>query len=261
MLVPAGKSARQASPCWTRWWVGTERNEHLKLPMASQNFQSRSGVPVNEPSIKRGRKRGPNSRDKDSDSENETRQMAQGASLDAWPRFLVVEGADPDRPLSKLSPFAIAKFFEGVSSGIGEVRRLRGGSFLVKCDTKRASDNLLKRDGQVCIDRPINVSVHRSLNSSKGVIRCRELEGMSETDIRSGLGEQGVTDVHRVTVRKGNDKMPTNTFFLTFCTQKLPEFVKVGYLRVPVKMFVPSPLRCFKCHRYGHGAQRCQAEE
>ena len=197
----------------------------------------------------------------DSDSEGEALEAAQRAVPDAWSRFIVVEGADPSRPLSKLSPFAVNKFFEGVSSQITDIKLLRNGSFLVKCTSQKASKLLLARNGSNCVDRPVKISPHKSLNSCKGVIRCRELEGMSEAEIRSGMEDQGVIAVHRVTVRKGSDRVPTNTLFLTFCLPRLPESVRVGYLRVPVKQFVPSPMRCFKCHRYGHGAQQCKGDK
>ena len=50
----------------------------------------------------------------------------------------------------------------------------------VKCNSKRQSELLLKRDGSVFIDRPVKVEIHRNLNSCKGVIRCRDLNQLSE---------------------------------------------------------------------------------
>ena len=199
----------------------------------------------------------------DSDSESEDRGATRRAVPNAWPRFLVVEGVDPDRPLSKLSPFAIAKFFEEVSSAFSKanIRRLRNGAFLVKCPTERSSDLLMARSGKEMVGRPIRVSVHKALNSCKGVIRCKDFEGMTEAQIRSDMRDQGVIGVHRVTVRKGGDRVPTNTYFLTFSLHQLPEKVKVGWYYTPVKLFIPSPMRCFKCHKFGHGIQQCKAEQ
>ena len=39
---------------------------------------------------------------------------------------------------------------------------------------------------------------------------------MSETEIRDELKTQGVVEVHRVTVKKEGNAIPTNTLFLTF---------------------------------------------
>ena len=58
--------------------------------------------------------------------------------------------------------------------------------------------------------------MHKTLNSSRGVIRCRELSDLSEVEIRDELKTQDVVEVHRVTVKKEGRVIPTNTLFLTF---------------------------------------------
>ena len=109
-----------------------------------------------------------------------------------------------------------------------------------------------------CIDRAVQFSVHKTPNSSRGVIRCRELIDMTEIDIRDELKDQGVVGVRRVTVKKGGESIPTNTLFLTFNRPDLPTAIKVGYLQVKVVMFIPNPLRCFNCNKFGHTSQRCK---
>ena len=61
-----------------------------------------------------------------------------------------------------------------------------------------------------------------------------------------------------VMVKKDTEKVPTNTLFLTFTTPDLPKEITVGYLKVKVAMFVPSPMRCFNCNKSGHTSQRCK---
>ena len=152
---------------------------------------------------------------------------------------------------------AIDKGFQALISGrLRSIKRLRNGTFLVECDTKKQSD-LLK--SQKLVDRPMKVGIHPTLNSSRGVIRCRELASMSETDIRDELSEQGVILVKRIRRNEDGQDKDTNTLFLTFCNANLPKDIRIGYLRVKVDPFVPNPLRCFKCQKYGHGAQRCSS--
>jgi len=58
--------------------------------------------------------------------------------------------------------------------------------------------------------------------------------------------------------RKDDNNEPTNTFILTFATPTPPKFVKAAYLRIPVELFVPNPLRCYQCQRFGHGKDSCK---
>ena len=81
---------------------------------------------------------------------------------------------------------------------------------------------------------------------------------MSETEIRDELKTRGVVEVRRVTVKKEGKVIPTNTLFLTFNRPDIPKEIAVGYLKVKVELFVPNPLRCFNCNKFGHTSQRCR---
>ena len=139
------------------------------------------------------------------------------------------------------------------------IKRLRDGSFLVECGKRAQAQNLLRTNR--FIDRPVKVSIHKTLNSSRGVISCRDLADMSEVEIRDELKDQGVTGVNRVTLKKERKVIPTNTLFLTFGSPDLPKEITVGYLKVKVALFVPNLMRCFKCNKFGHTSQHCKVAE
>ncbi|XP_041357871.1 uncharacterized protein LOC121374825 [Gigantopelta aegis] len=178
-------------------------------------------------------------------------------SLDIWPRFLVIESSN-DGALQKLSPFAVEKVLQGLAGEPKSVKKLKNGSLLVECSTESHSKCLLK--SKMLCNISIKVSVHKSLNSSKGVIRSRDLEGVSEDEICENLSSQGVSFVKRIRVRRNNELVPTNTFIITFDKPLLPESIKAGYLNIPVVPFIPNPLRCFKCQKYGHGQNTCRGK-
>ena len=81
---------------------------------------------------------------------------------------------------------------------------------------------------------------------------------MTEVEIRDELKDQGVVGVNRVTLKKEGKVIPTNTLFLTFGSPELPKEITVGYLKVKVALFVPNPMRCFNCNKFGHTSQRCK---
>ena len=125
----------------------------------------------------------------------------------------------------------------------------------MECARKPQAVGLLKTTQ--FIDRRVRVSIHKTLNSSCGVIRCRELSGMTEEKIKTELQEQGVAEVHRLTVKRDTEKVPTNTLFLTFNTPEMLKEITVDYHKMKVALFVPSPMRCFNCNKFGHTSQRC----
>jgi len=107
----------------------------------------------------------------------------------------------------------------------------------------------------------VTVRAHRTLNTFKGVIKCRDLIDCDKAEILEKLKSQDVSDINTITV-KGNDgsRRNTYTFIVTFRLPTLPKHIKIGYLRVPVAVYVPNPLRCFKCQRFGHGQKVCRTE-
>ena len=101
---------------------------------------------------------------------------------------------------------------------------------------------------------------HTSLNSSKGVIRCPELGNCSEEEILEGTRSQGVTAIKRFKVKRNGELKNTNTFVFTFNTSVLPKTIKVAYFRVNVEVYIPNPLRCHHCQKYGHHEDRCSKD-
>ena len=91
--------------------------------------------------------------DSNSDTDNEL-----FLTKDNLPRFIVVKSASEERPLIKLSPFAVQTGFQAIAGTLKSTERLRDGSFLVECSRKTQAENLLKTVHFV--DRPVHVSVH-----------------------------------------------------------------------------------------------------
>ncbi|GFV77962.1 uncharacterized protein TNCV_1161 [Trichonephila clavipes] len=41
---------------------------------------------------------------------------------------------------------------------------------------------------------------------------------------------------------------------------KLPSTIKAGYLNCKIRPYIPNPLRCFKCQRFGHSQTACRGQ-
>lgn len=49
----------------------------------------------------------------------------------------------------------------------------------------------------------------------------------------------------------------SDSFRMTFSGSALPDYVKVGRVRIPVRLFVPKVMHCTKCKQLGHTADFC----
>ncbi|GFU43458.1 uncharacterized protein TNCV_53571 [Trichonephila clavipes] len=107
---------------------------------------------------------------------------------------------------------------------------------------------------------PLTVSPHKSLNSSRGVISEPDLIFTPETEILEEFSGQGVIQVRRITIKKDAEIIPTKHLILTFNNPKLPTTIKAGYLNCKIRPYIPNPLRCFQCQRFGHSHTACRGQ-
>ena len=106
-------------------------------------------------------------------------------------------------------------------------------------------------------DLKVKISLHGSLNTSKGVIRCQDLGPCTDDEILDNLKSEGVMHVRNIKVRRNGVLKPTHTYVLTFNTPILPKKIKAAYLSVNVEVYIPNPLRCYNCQVFGHHEDNC----
>ena len=175
----------------------------------------------------------------DSDDENNISTVFK--PVDNFARFLVVKSDDTEN-LTSLSPFVIEKQIESTIGTPKSVKKLKNQTLLVETSRKTQTENLLKM--KTFFNLPVTVSEHHTLNSSKGIIRNRDLKGESEENIKEYLKDQGVIAVKRFTIKKGNSTIQTNTLLLTFNRITVPKSLRIFYRFIPVDIYIPNPLRC-----------------
>ncbi|GFU61345.1 uncharacterized protein TNCV_3544731 [Trichonephila clavipes] len=171
-------------------------------------------------------------------------------------RFLIV--SLPNNDMSIKSPFAIQKALIGIGGEPKSVKRLRSGHLLIETTSALQTKSFLL--AKSFLNSPVNVFPHKSLNSCRGVISEPDLLGTSDSEILEGFSDQGVTQVRRITIKKDSTIVPTKHLILTFNSPKLPNTIKAGYLNCKIRPYIPNPLRCFKCQRFGHSQASCRGQ-
>lgn len=184
---------------------------------------------------------------------NKNNEFETNMEDEFWPRYIVISAVD--EPM-RLSPFAILKGIQGIAGTPVDVKRLRTGDIVVQVDRKAHAMNLLKTTSFVNVN--VKCSQHRSLNTSKGILRCHDLADTDDKEILEELRSQGVVELKRFNSKINGEIKKTNTFLLTFNTPDLPQDIRIGYLNCPIRRHIPNPMRCFKCQRYGHTESRCR---
>ena len=108
------------------------------------------------------------------------------------------------------------------NADLDNVEPMKSGSVFIEVETKQQCKNLLKTT-KLLGYLPVKVSPHRTLNSSKFVIKCEELDTM-EDEIKKELQPQGIIAVKRISIRY-------SLYVLTIKGQIIPKRINIGYLK------------------------------
>ncbi|GFS83187.1 uncharacterized protein TNCV_1287641 [Trichonephila clavipes] len=159
---------------------------------------------------------------------------------------------------TNISPFLIEKAITGSIGEVKSIRKMRSGDLFLEVSSSNQATALMKLQKLAHLD--ITVAPHSTLNFSRGVISPADFLNVSTEEIKENMKAQKVCDVRRITIRRDGQVLNTKHLILTFSTPDLPQTVKMAYIRCPVRPYIPNPLRCFQCQRYGHSKNVCRGQ-
>ena len=153
----------------------------------------------------------------------------------------------------------IGRWLHGVCGDVVGFKRLRTSQLLVEVTREAQSKQLLESTSLVMT--PIKVEPHKTLNKSRGVVRCRDLNYSTDEEILAELARFGVVEAKRMSFMKNGSRTLTSTYIMTFNTPKPPKEIRGCYCSMKVEAYVNNPMRCYKCQGYGHRSDYCKAKE
>jgi hypothetical protein len=169
------------------------------------------------------------------------------------PKFLTLRLKNTEKTMKDISPFYVKQGLDLNRGKIKNASGLRNGTLFVETFTENQSNALLK--ASLLGSYPIQVERHVTLNSSWGDFSTNALDGLSDEVVQSFLPDQSVSRANRLTGKRDDKPFPLRTIFLTFEVPDLPSHVYLGYERVPVRAYIPNPIRCFSCQKFGQTQQ------
>lgn len=177
------------------------------------------------------------------------------------PKFVVIKRNEDDETATMkfVNPFLIQKAIEIHAGTVKSIQRVRDGTILLETVSKTQAEKLyaMKTLGP---NFKVNVFEHPRLNTSRGVVSCFDFSFLTDDEILEGLQSQHVVAIKRITRRIPGKPEPVNSqsAILTFNLPQLPEKVHLAFQSANVRPYIPHPLRCFKCQKYGHGSFTCK---
>ncbi|GBN18756.1 hypothetical protein AVEN_69952-1 [Araneus ventricosus] len=183
--------------------------------------------------------------------------VSKSSAATNFPTFFLIKRISTcNETFHSVSPFLVERAITGSIGDVKSTKKLRSGDLLVEVQSRKQSEQIVKL--KTFSNILVTVSPHATLNSSKGVITCGELLNVPTEEILKELQGQGVSHVRRISIRRDGQLLNTKHLILTFDSAKLPENIKAGYMRLSVRTYIPNPLRCFKCQRFGHSKTSCR---
>ena len=152
----------------------------------------------------------------------------------------------------------------GILGGQEKVEKaslLGDGCLLLKTKTQKQTEKLLK--ATFFGDEECEVVRDSRLNQSRGTIHAYDMIDLSESEVVGWLKEFGVNSAKRFTRKKDGVTENTPMILLTFDRPTCPDKLTLDCVNVTyhVHPYVPNPLMCFGCGRYGHTEVRCTREK
>lgn len=182
------------------------------------------------------------------------------------PCFLLMSraGVHADKGFTNVSPFLIQKSIDTVGGKIVSCKRLKSGQLLIECVNGKQADRIIKMMS-LSHEIFVNIEEHRSLNMSKGIFYTNELRELGDDEVKSEMIKlnPNIVEIKRLKKRDPETKKLTNVdsglYIVTFNVRHAPDTVVVGYFITEVNTYIPNPLRCYNCFRFGHISEKCSS--
>lgn len=184
-----------------------------------------------------------------------------GFAVYEFAEFYIMKREDQGVDLSNISPFYIEAAINNQAGNGAVVKRLKDGTLLIRAKSEAQAQRLMAIKKLGNNDYNVSVKEHGSLNETQGIIYCRDSIFLTEKEIEDGLNAQNqkVSKVYKMKKMQNKVLVDSGLCIITFKSTNLPEYIKFGFLQINVDTYIPNPMKCKSCFRFGHTKKKCSA--
>ncbi|CAJ1066432.1 uncharacterized protein LOC113119923 [Xyrichtys novacula] len=151
---------------------------------------------------------------------------------------------------------------KAINKQVGDVksaRVLHNGALLIFCRDSAQLGRAIRVD-KIEGKKVVVTLARKGGGITRGVIFGVPLSVSIDQIIENVKGAK-VREAKRLKTTCEGEKCDSLSVLVTFDEERLPERVHIGYMSYGVRLYVPRPLRCFKCQKYGHVAAVCKGRQ
>lgn len=84
---------------------------------------------------------------------------------------------------------------------------------------------------------------------------------VSADEVKASITNANVVEAKRLRTNRNGSACDSLSVMVTFDEETLPKKILIGYMCYDVRLYIPPPLRCYKCQRFGHIAAFCKGKQ
>lgn len=163
--------------------------------------------------------------------------------------------------VSTINPIKLTKIINRDIGNIDFAKVLSDGNLLIGCNKEDQANKALKLKeiGGIKVVSTNRVGRKSQSGGRKGIIFGVPLNiGMEE--FKGNLKGGKIINAQRLKAVADGIRKDTETVVIEFQEDEIPKRVMLGVMSYIVREYIPGPVRCFKCQRFGHVATRCREQ-
>ncbi|XP_059813909.1 uncharacterized protein LOC132385715 [Hypanus sabinus] len=161
--------------------------------------------------------------------------------------------------MKEMNPFVLTTTLANKVGEIVFAKVLNDGNLLVRCANEEQLEKALKLKeiGKCKVEYTGRVGARNG--GCKGVITGVPMS-INMEELKRNIKGGKVINVRRLKTTKEGMKKESETVLIESEEARVPSKVFLGFMSYPVRVYVPNPLRCYNCQRFGHIAKNCKRQ-